>query len=205
MSTSTCLWSSHHSENLFSSCLKTERPSASCSSVGVLCQNVGVPGSPDQETLVSRLQLYLMEEMAVTFLSPCLKATNPVQTQGKMCHQLSSPRTHRDLLAQGPELCPYQLCCDGRSQLHRWSPACAGSARAVGFQGLWGCRQAAGQAEHSPLCTRHSYLALGLWAQGAGSLVPCGQCWWGCCILPWEPLPPGCLPSLGRAEGTAHC
>lgn len=44
---------------------------------------MGVPGSPGQETLVSelqQLQLCLAEEMAVTFLSPCLKATNPVQT-----------------------------------------------------------------------------------------------------------------------------
>lgn len=41
---------------------------------------MGVSGSPGQETLVSELQLCLAEEMAVTFLSPCLKATNPVQT-----------------------------------------------------------------------------------------------------------------------------
>ena len=59
----------------------------------------------------------------MTFLSPWLMATNPVQTQGKMCHQLSSPR---DVLAQGPELCPHQLCCGWRSQLRRWSPAVPG-------------------------------------------------------------------------------
>lgn len=26
--------------------------------------------------------------------SPCLRATSPIQTLDKMCHQLSSPRTH---------------------------------------------------------------------------------------------------------------
>lgn len=40
--------------------------------------------------------------------------------------------------------------------------ACAGSAGAA----------AAGQAGHSPLCSRHSCLAVGLWAQDAGTWLP---------------------------------
>lgn len=71
---------------------------------------MGVPGSPGQETFLSGLQLCLTEEMAVTFLSPCVRATNPTQTRAKMCHHLSCPRTHRDVLAQGPELCLRQRC-----------------------------------------------------------------------------------------------
>lgn len=35
-----------------------------------------------------------------------------------------------------------------------------------------GCTQAAGQAGHSPLCSHHSCLALGLWAQDAGTWLP---------------------------------
>lgn len=38
---------------------------------------------------------------------------------------------------------------------------------------------------------------------GRGHLATCGQCKQGCCILPWELSLPGCLSSLGRAEGTA--
>jgi len=190
VSTSTCPWSIHHSESLFSSCLKTERLSAPCSS-GVLCQNVGSPGSPAQDTLVSgqrQLQLCLMEEKAVIFLSPCLKAT---QTQGKMYHQLSSPRIHRDVLAQGAELCLLTApLLEG--QLEQRLP------------GVGGSRWAVGRAGHSPLCACCSCLALGLRAQGARSLGLGSPCWRGCCVLSWEPLPPGCLSLPGRAEGTAH-
>ena len=112
---------------------------------------MGVPGSPGQETLVSGLLQLCVTEMSEAFLFLCLKATKPVQTQGMMCHQPSSPKTHRDVLAQGRS-CVHISC--------RCSPV-------LGQLGLWACRGRGAperhrQAGQSVLCTHHSCLALGM-------------------------------------------